>query len=264
MPPYILVSPSSRGISFALTRHLLKTTRLPIVATARTKLDEVHDKLSEDIQGAKDRLHLLELDVTEEDTISAAAQKVKALFPPSKDTYLRLALITPGILHPERSPSAISYSDALSTFRVNTLGPLMMMKYFSSLLPRRRDHPNGLEKEDGVPDSAVWAVMSARVGSIGDNRSGGWYSYRASKAGVNQAMHTFHLHLQQQKYEAGAVTLHPGTCKTDFSKEFWGNVAEGKLFEPEDAAGKLMRVVNSYTEEMGGNFYDWKGDRVQW
>ena len=105
--------------------------------------------------------------------------------------------------------------------------------------------------------------MSARVGSIADNALGGWYSYRASKAAVNQVTKTFDNHLKTSAGEnAMAISLHPGTVKTDFSKEFWGTVREEKLFSPEFSAEKLMEVVCGLKVEDRGKFFDWKGDEV--
>lgn len=106
--------------------------------------------------------------------------------------------------------------------------------------------------------------MSARVGSISDNNDiGGWYSYRASKAGVNQVTRTFDNYLKMTaKNNALSIGLHPGTVKTGLSKEFWNNVPEGKLFSPEYSVEKLMEVVNSRTTEHRGRCWDYKGDEV--
>ncbi|KAF2859156.1 hypothetical protein K470DRAFT_259171 [Piedraia hortae CBS 480.64] len=105
--------------------------------------------------------------------------------------------------------------------------------------------------------------MSARVGSISDNRIGGWYSYRSSKAALNQITKTFDLHLKTVAGDrAVAVAMHPGTVKTGLSEGFWGNVAEDKLFEPEFAAEKLMNVINRLKVEQRGRCWDWKGEEI--
>lgn len=152
----------------------------------------------------------------DEQTIHDAASETAKLFPP-KEHYLHLALVIPGILYPEKSPSQIDYAHALQTFQTNTLGPMMLMKHFSSFLPKKSAtlaFPG--EEGEGLPQTAVWANMSARVGSITDNTAlGGWYSYRASKAGVNQLTKTFDNFLRiQGKEKAMSVALHPGTVKT--------------------------------------------------
>jgi NAD(P)-dependent dehydrogenase (short-subunit alcohol dehydrogenase family) len=105
--------------------------------------------------------------------------------------------------------------------------------------------------------------MSARVGSITDNRLGGWYSYRASKAGVNQLVKTFDNHLRTASGEnAMAVALHPGTVKTDLSKDFWGNVKKEKLFEREWVAEQLIDVINRVGVDGRGKCWDWDGKEV--
>jgi NAD(P)-dependent dehydrogenase (short-subunit alcohol dehydrogenase family) len=163
-------------------------------------------------------------------------------------------------LYPEKSPSQIDYNNALHTFQVNTLGPMVLLKHFSPFLPKKA---TTIEELKGLPPCAVWANMSARVGSIADNALGGWYSYRASKAAVNQVTKTFDNHLKTSAGEnAMAISLHPGTVKTDFSKEFWGNVKEEKLFSPEFSAEKLMEVICGRKIEDRGKFFDWKGEEV--
>jgi NAD(P)-dependent dehydrogenase (short-subunit alcohol dehydrogenase family) len=104
--------------------------------------------------------------------------------------------------------------------------------------------------------------LSARVGSVSDNRLGGWFSYRASKAALNQVVKTFDIHLQQKKVPAIAVAMHPGTVKTDLSKDFWGGVKEGKLFEPEFSARSMVEVVNGLKVEQRGRVWDWEGKEV--
>lgn len=138
---------------------------------------------------------------------------------------------------------------------------MMLIKHFSDFLPKKA---TTLETSlQGLPAQAVWATMSARVGSIADNSLGGWYSYRASKAGVNQVTKTFDNHLKTSADDhAIAISMHPGTVKTEFSREFWGNVKEGKLFEPEYAAEKLVDVVCKTGKDSRGKCWDWKGEDV--
>ena len=137
----------------------------------------------------------------------------------------------------------------------------MLIKHFSPFLPKKA---TSLVQENGLPPQAVWANMSARVGSITDNTNlGGWYSYRASKAAVNQVTKTFDNYLKMNAGEkAMGISLHPGTVKTGLSKEFWKNVKEEKLFSPEYAAEKLMEVVNSRSLEDRGRCWDWKGKEI--
>lgn len=283
MQPWALISPASRGIGLHLARHLLQNTKLPIVTTARKDLDQAKELILDGLHDVdQKRLNVLKLDVlgmqsflfpckplspfttlmptlTDENTIQDAASACSDLFP-KKENYLHISYAIPGILFPEKSPQQIDHDDALLTFRTNTLGPMMMLKHFSPFLPRKSTQ---LAEDPSLPKSAVWATMSARVGSITDNQLGGWYSYRASKAAVNQVTKTFDNHLRTASGDkAIAISLHPGTVKTEFSKEFWSGVKEGKLFSPEFSAEKLYEVVVGRTLDDRGNCYDWKGEQV--
>lgn len=178
---------------------------------------------------------------------------------------LRLAFIVPGLLFPEKSPSQINGDDALLTFRTNTLGPMLMIKHFAPFLPKKNTKSEGENKSESenLPSLSTVAVMSARVGSISDNRLGGWYSYRASKAGVNQLVKTFDNHLRTASGDkAMALALHPGTVKTGLSKEFWGSVKKEKLFEREWAAERLVDVVKHVGLDGRGKCWDWDGKEV--
>ena len=182
------------------------------------------------------------------------------MFPLDKEHHLRLAFAIPGILHAEKSPAQIDYNTALETFKINTLGPMMLLKHFCAFLPRKTTH---LGKLDGLPDYGVWGAMAARVGSTHDNAKGGWYSYRASKAGVVSLAKTFDLYLRGSAGEnAVSVALHPGTVKTDLSKDYWNQVEGGKLFTPEFAAERLVAVVNEMGKEHRGKFLDWQGKEI--
>lgn len=145
-----------------------------------------------------------------------------------------------------------------------------MVKHFAPFLPKKRSYGSNAEtsrtSQDGLaglPAIATMAIMSARVGSISDNRLGGWYSYRCSKAAVNQLMKTFDNHLRTASGDrAMALGLHPGTVKTEFSREFWGNVKKEKLFEREWVAERLLQVVRDTALEGRGKCWDWDGKEV--
>ncbi|KAI9697426.1 MAG: hypothetical protein M1836_004704 [Candelina mexicana] len=260
MLPFILTCPASRGVGFELTRRLLKTTQLPIIATARTDLEETKHKLCKGLNVDDGRLEVLKVDVTDESTIASAAAHCKSRFP---STHLHLAFCIPGILHPEKSPSQINYANALATFKTNTLGPLLLQKHFSPFLPRKATSLTPTPTTPGLPPHAVWANMSARVGSISDNALGGWYSYRSSKAAVNQITKSFDIYLKNTSGEkAIAIALHPGTVKTGLSKEFWASTKEEKLFSAEFAAERLVEVVKGVGVEGRGRCWDWEGKEI--
>ena len=260
--PWLLTTPSSRGIGLALTRHLLRNTTLPVVATARKDLDQARESILQNLPNVDEtRLSVLKLDVLNETSIADAAASCSSRFP-AKDNYLHLAFLVPGILHPERSPSAVDASHARDTLLTNTLGPLLLAKHFSPFLPTK-SISLASPPASNLPEQAVMAMMSARVGSISDNSLGGWYSYRASKAGVNQLAKTLDIYLKQKSGEkAMCVALHPGTVRTGLSKEFWGNVKEEKLFDKEWVAERLVDVVKNVGVEGRGKCWDWKGEEV--
>lgn len=199
----------------------------------------------------------------DEATIAEAATACKEQFPIGSH-HLQLGFIVPGILFPEKSPSQIKADDALLTFRTNTLGPMLMLKHFSPFLPKKSatldEHANDMQ---GLPTASTLAIMSARVGSISDNRLGGWYSYRASKAGVNQVVKTFDNHLRSASAEnAIAIALHPGTVKTGLSKDFWNHVKKEKLFEQDWVAERLVDVTRQVGVDGRGKCWDWDGKEV--
>ncbi|KAI9755334.1 MAG: hypothetical protein M4579_004336 [Chaenotheca gracillima] len=284
MPPWILTTPSSRGLGYALTRRLLRTTNLPIVATARQDPEKIKEALLKDVglsgaEGEK-RLDVLKVDVTDESTISSAASFCRSKF--TSPSHLHLAFILPGILRPEKHPRALSQEAMTSTFAINTIGPLLMMKHFSDFLPSKRSQLPLISEsesdstEDGErwtpPPFATWVTMSARVGSTTENRLGGWYSYRASKAAVNSMTKTFDLQLQNSASgnRAMAISMHPGTVKTGLSKEFWGSVPDKKLFEPDYSASQLLNVIEGFgqgrdgrgIEQARGRCWDWSGAEI--
>lgn len=139
-----------------------------------------------------------------------------------------------------------------------------MLKHFAPFLPKKSAFIDGnSEIMKGLPTASTIAIMSARVGSISDNRLGGWYSYRASKAGVNQVVKTFDNHLQTASgNNAMAVALHPGTVKTGLSKDFWNNVKKEKLFDRDWVAERLIDVVRQAGVDGRGKCWDWDGKEV--
>ncbi|KAF5387858.1 hypothetical protein D9615_000167 [Tricholomella constricta] len=254
--PFVLVSPASRGLSLALTRHFLRTTDLPVYATHRSDSESsLKNRILESLGDVDSkRLNLLHLDLTSESSISSAADNLsKSLHP---DSFIHTAFFTGGVLHPEKQPSDLDLEKITASFQINVISHLLLIKHFSRFLPpAQKPH---------LETPAKWVHVSARVGSISDNARGGWYSYRSSKAALNQVVKTFDLQLQMNKNQAICVGVHPGTVKTDLSRDFWGSAARKELFEPEDAAQKLIEVVGSLGMEQRGKIWDWAGKQVPW
>jgi len=167
----------------------------------------------------------------------------------------------PGMLVPEKAPAKIEYESALRTLQLNLLAPMMLVKHFVGFLPRKSTK---MDDMDGLPPAAaVLALMSARVGSISDNRLGGWYSYRSSKAALNQFVKSTDIYLKTQSGgNAMCVGLHPGTVKTGLSEEFWNSTPKGKLFSPEFSSERLVQVVQGLEENDRGRCWDWEGKEI--
>ncbi|KAJ8518357.1 hypothetical protein ONZ45_g4561 [Pleurotus djamor] len=253
---FLLVSPSTRGLSLAITRHLLKTTDLPLFATHRAdNKDEIRERILSPLKGVDgDRLRLLKLDLTSEESIAAAADSLAKQVP--DDASIHTAFFTGGILHPEKQPADLNARDITETFQINVISHLLLIKHFSRFLPNQRAQ---------LDEPTKWVHMSARVGSIQDNQRGGWYSYRSSKAALNQVIKTFDLQLAMNKTQAMCVGMHPGTVKTDLSKGFWDSKdVKDKAFTPEDAAEKVVGVVEQLQVNQRGKVWDWAGKEVPW
>jgi len=188
------------------------------------------------------------IDLLDEQSIISAANTIKA-----RQTQLRLVFDATGFLHgngfdPEKSLSAITPEHMARAFAINAMGPALLMKHFLPLLPRY--------------GKSVFATLSAKVGSISDNALGGWYSYRASKAALNQLVHTAAIELARRKPDAICVALHPGTVDTGLSSEF----AKSGLTvrQPPEAAAQLIGVLDSLKPEQTGGFYDYRGNPLPW
>ena len=148
---------------------------------------------------------------------------------------------------PEKTIRSLSGQAMMNQFAVNAVGPALILKHAHHLLPRDR--------------AAVLAVLSARVGSIGDNRLGGWISYRAAKAAVNQIVHTAAIELARTHRQAICVSLHPGTVETEFTRKY---VGRHPAVPADEAAENLLSVTDGLTPEQTGQFFDWAGRTVPW
>jgi NAD(P)-dependent dehydrogenase (short-subunit alcohol dehydrogenase family) len=189
------------------------------------------------------------LDVTDEALVARAAEHVAAQGLP-----LRLLLDATGFLHdaahgaPEKSYRRIDPGHMAHAFAVNAIGPALLMKHFLPLLPR-----------DG---KAAFATLSAKVGSIADNGYGGWYSYRASKAALNQLVRTAAIELARRRGDALCVALHPGTTDTPLSQPF---AKTGLTVRPPaDSAARLLQVIDGLSAGDSGGFFNHDGTPLPW
>ncbi len=187
------------------------------------------------------------LELTSEASISACASFVAEQGTP------RLIIDATGVLQtaalkPEKSWRELDAAQMMQSFAINAVGPALLMKHLLPLLPRE--------------GNAAFATLSARVGSIGDNRLGGWYSYRASKAALNQLVRTAAIELNRRSPNALCVALHPGTVDTGLSASFAKTGLDVQT--PEQAAERLLAVIHRLTAANSGSFFDQSGVTIPW
>jgi NAD(P)-dependent dehydrogenase (short-subunit alcohol dehydrogenase family) len=166
---------------------------------------------------------------------------------------LRVVIDATGFLHdddqaPEKSWRQLDAAKLARSFALNATGPALIMKHVLPRLPRS--------------GKAVFATLSARVGSIGDNKLGGWYAYRASKAALNQLVRTASIELARRSPDALCIALHPGTVSTALSAPF--AVTRSEVHRPEAAARHLLAVIDQVTIDANGGFFDWRAQPVPW
>lgn len=182
------------------------------------------------------------LDLNDETSISAAARRAGS---PS------LVIVATGVLHageraPEKALADIDAGWLAEQYAVNAIGPALIAKHFLPIMPR-----------DG---RTVFAVLSARVGSISDNRLGGWYGYRASKAALNQIVRSAAIEQARRNKSAIVVALHPGTVDTQLSRPFGGHTRE--RFAPDRAAMALLDVIDGLRPQHSGRLFAWDGEEI--
>lgn len=188
------------------------------------------------------------LDILDEEALAALAARASAVGP------VRLVLVASGVLHtpsgvaPEKSWRSLDLGALQEIFTVNTFGPALVGKHFLPQLSRQ--------------GRAIFAALSARVGSIEDNRLGGWHAYRASKAALNMLLRNFSIELARRAPEALCVGLHPGTVDTALSAPFQRAVRPEKLFSPAEAALHLLKVLDGLAPADSGDVFAWDGQRI--
>ncbi len=231
-----LIVGASGGIGAALVDRWRSNERYARVFTASRK-------------NSSDANHLV-LDLTCESSLSKAAEALKVRL---NGGSLSAIVVCSGLLHgeslqPERRLSVLDADAFTTSISVNALGPLLVAKHFSPLLPKTE--PSHL------------LALSARVGSISDNRLGGWFSYRCSKAALNQGFQTLAVELRRTHPRCVVTLFHPGTVDTALSEPFQRNVPADQLFSPARAAHQLDEVMRNRRDPSSHIFVDWAGKPV--
>lgn len=186
------------------------------------------------------------IDITDEASIAAAAWRI--------GSPIDLVIVATGILHeagrmPEKSLRDLDGAALARIFAVNTTGPALAFKHFAPLLVKDR--------------RAVFAVLSARVGSISQNRLGGWYGYRASKAALNMIVRSAAIELARNRPQSICVALHPGTVDTPLSAPFQARVPREQLHTPQRTATDLLAVLDSLGPKDTGRLFAWDGAEIE-
>lgn len=238
---HILVVGGSGGIGFAVVKHLLSEL-------SRFDFLDVHVNAtyhSQQPELENSRLNWHRVDATNEADIKCLSSEFDQL-----DWLINCV----GMLHTPELGQRKTYRPLTLNFpqniSVNTLPSLLLAKHFTPILK--------------ASDNPKFAVVSAKVGSISDNRLGGWYSYRASKAALNMFIKTMSIEWQRTLKKGTVLALHPGTTDTALSKPFQTNVPEGKLFESSYVAHQLVDIIRTATPDKSGDFYAYDGEQLSW
>ncbi len=244
-----LIVGASRGIGLGFVKQLLLNPKIKqIYATYRhsssaSQLLSLQTKYPE-------KLTCLPLEITREQDIAWVIEKIK-----QDIGKLHLVINCVGILHegnlqPEKGLRQIDFAQLTRYFQVNSIGSVLLAKHLPAVLKHS--------------ERSVFASISAKVGSIGDNYLGGWYGYRASKAALNMFMRTTAIEYRRKIPQAIVVSLHPGTTDTQLSQPFQKNVPPEKLFSVEQTACQLLKVIENLTSSDSGKFFNWDGTILPW
>ncbi len=241
----ILVIAASGGIGLAISKKLIEQNHILFLTTR-----SIHSDPGEHLKSiSENKAELFELDLTNETDISVLFESIK-----TKTSWLDLIINCSGLLYdetlqPEKRIEDLEYKKLQRNFMINSIAPVMIAKFSLPLF--RHDQLN------------IFANISARVGSISDNRLGGWYSYRMSKAAQNMATKTLSIELKRRRPNTIVVGLHPGTVDTRLSKPFQGNVKKQHLKTADEAANNLLNVISNLSLEHTGKVFAWDGQEIQ-
>lgn len=244
-----LIVGASQGIGLGFVKALLQQANIGTVfATYRNR--ETSSELFTLEQQYGDRLKCLQVDITQESQIEARIKQIQ-----KSVQELHLAIYCVGVLHegdltPEKSLRQINAKNLIYSFQVNSIGAVLLAKHLMPLFKKTQ--------------KSVFASISAKVGSIGDNRLGGWYGYRASKSALNMLLKTTAIEYSRRCPKTIVVALHPGTTDTRLSQPFQKNVPPEKLFAVEHTVNLLSQVISGLEQKDSGEFFSWDGSQLPW
>ena len=244
-----LIVGASQGIGLGFVKSLLQQDNFKFIYATYRNPDTAGELLDLEKQYSE-RLKCLQVDITDESQIAAAIKEIQ-----NSVKQLHLAIYCVGVLHnlhlsPEKSLRQIEPEKLLYSFQVNSIGAVLLAKHLMSLFNKK--------------ERSIFASISAKVGSIGDNRLGGWYGYRASKAALNMFLKTTAIEYSRRCPKTIVVALHPGTTDTRLSQPFQKNVPPGKLFPVEHTVDLLSQVISGLEIKDSGEFFSWDGTQLPW
>ncbi|MCC0178559.1 SDR family NAD(P)-dependent oxidoreductase [Waterburya agarophytonicola K14] len=244
-----LIVGATQGIGLGFVKALLQQKNVErVFATYR------HSATAEELFTLQkqygDRLQCIQVDITQESQIAEGVKQIQEL-----TKQLHLAIYCVGVLHegnlsPEKSLRQINADNLIYSFQVNSIGAVLLAKHLMPLFNKSQ--------------RSIFASISAKVGSIGDNRLGGWYGYRASKSALNMFLKTTAIEYSRRCPKTIVVALHPGTTDTRLSQPFQKNVPPGKLFPVAHTVDLLSKVIASLEQKDSGEFFSWDGSRLPW
>lgn len=244
-----LVVGASQGIGLGFVKQLLANQAIArVFATYRNP--ESATELLTLAQKYPDRLKCLAVDITKEAEIAESVKQISTEVKKLHFVINCVGILHEGKLQPEKSLRQIEPDHLMRYFQVNSIGGVLLAKH---LMPLFRHQ-----------ESSIFANISAKIGSIGDNRLGGWYGYRASKAALNMFMRTTAIEYSRRCPKTIVVTLHPGTTDTKLSLPFQKNVPPEKLFSVERTVNQLLAVIDNLEIKDSGNFFSWDGSSLPW
>ena len=241
---HVVIQGAGRGIGYAMAKQAIAAGATQLFLTARQPADT---SAFADLAPAEN-LHWVGMDFLDPATITTAASDILERMPRIDRLVMVAGVLQDAVVQPEKRLADLDPAALHHSYQVNAIGPMMFVK---SLWPAlRQSHP------------VVVASISARVGSIADNRLGGWYGYRASKAALNQLSHTAAIELARYNPQSCMVTLHPGTVDTELSRPFQKMVPTGGLFTAAQSAAHLWQVMDNLTPSQTGGFFAYDGSSI--
>jgi NAD(P)-dependent dehydrogenase (short-subunit alcohol dehydrogenase family) len=243
-----LIIGASQGIGLGFVKQLLADGRMQRVYGTYRRADSAQALLT--LAEQSSMLTCLPLDVTDESAMAGVFRRIQPQTPHLHLVVYCVGLLHDGELQPEKSLRQLNTNQLMQSFQVNAMGAALATKHLLPLL--KHDRPS------------VFAAISAKIGSIGDNRLGGWYSYRASKAALNMLIKTAAIEYARKSPNTILVLLHPGTTDTRLSKPFQRGVPPEKLFSVERTVSQLMTVIDGLQPADSGEFFNWDGTPLPW